>query len=374
MKKLFKKIISSLLVCATCSISAFASLESKIYKSMPENENYLVSPTSIKFALTMLANGANGETKNEILNFLEVSDLEEYNKIITSIINAYNDSENIKLNMTNSLWINKDRLKNTSILDSFKNTISKSFNGIIGQVNDKNAVDSINSWVYVKSNGQIKNLINNPSFSTCLVNTIYFKGNWADQFKNYSTTAGVFTDVFGKRRVIDFLHKLDNVLFYKDNDITAINLPYENKNIGMYIAIPNNKDFDIDKFNSVIPKMKYRRTDIAIPKFHSECDVELLELLKKFGVKSMFSDNSDFSNMFNNHDGIKVDKAIQKTSINVTESGTEASSATAVCMENCCLEPYPDVNFTADKPFYYFIRDNKSGEILFMGRYASSEK
>ena len=376
MKRLIKKFVSSLLVCATCSVSAFASFDSKIYKSMPEDKNYLISPTSIKFALTMLANGANGETKKEILDLLETKDIEEYNKLMTSMIKRYSENKNIKLNISNSFWINKDRLKNnsTKVLDSFKDIISKSFNGTFGKVNDKNAIETINKWAYNKTNGQISNLIDNPLFAACLINAIYFKGDWASQFKNYSTTVDVFTDAFGRKCLVDFMHKLDDVLYYEDKDVTAINLPYKDKDIGMYIAIPTSKSFDINKFNNIIPKMEYRRTDIAIPKFHSEFELELLELLKKIGIDKAFSENSEFSNIFNNNEEIKVDKAIQKTSIDVTELGTEASAVTAIALDNCCLEQPPEVDFSANRPFYYFIRDNKSGEILFMGRYAFAEK
>ena len=122
---------------------------------MPDDENYMVSPFSIKMAMMMVANGADGETQKEILNAFGVEDINEYNKLSKEIIQKYNSNEKVKLNVANSIWINKDIEALAKFDEEFKKLIAEYFDGTANEVNGTNAVELINKWCSEKTNGKI---------------------------------------------------------------------------------------------------------------------------------------------------------------------------------------------------------------------------
>ena len=352
--------------------------ENYVYELMskiPQNENYVISPLSLKMAMMMLANGAEGDTKAEITKAFNIADLDTYNTQVKEMIETLNTNENGEVNIANSIWFNKDCYGTDSadFSNAFKETITENYKGTAETVTKKNSVEAVNEWVKEQTKGKITNLVPeaNREYLAALVNAIYMKADWADPFTKEATYKETFTDIDGKETDIDFMHQTDHFYYYENGDTKIVRLPYTN-GLSMYIALGDTKTFESD-----IENMTYSKVNLSIPKFKIEYSTELNDILKAMGVSKAFSDNNnDFDQMMQNvPDSLKIDTVLQKAIIEVDEKGTEAAAATAIMMgETMALgEPEPIVEFKADKPFTYYITDDASGETLFAGRYVKAE-
>lgn len=341
-----------------------------ILKYISNEKNYMVSPFSLKMALMMTANGATGDTQKEMLEAFGIEEMAAYNKKAEELISRYNSTESVKLNVANSIWLNKDIALNTAFLEEFKSLIAQYYKGEANEVITEEAVTKINTWVEEKTNGKIKDLISDPMFLSALVNTVYFKGEWANQFDDYLTEKEIFTDINGIEVEKDFMNKTNRYSYFEDNTMQMIKMPYKDFKTSMYIAIPKvNTELD---FNNAINNMTSKKVNVTIPKFKVEYSITLNDILKEMGIQKAFGGQAEFTKMFesNSPDSFYISQVLQKTYIDVDENGTEAAAATAVIMMTSALKPQPEeiIEFVANKPFTYFIRDDESGEVLFLGK------
>ncbi len=347
----------------------------ELMSSLPEDKNYVISPLSLKMAMMMLANGAEGDTKAEITKAFNIADLDAYNAQAKEMIESLNANENGEVNIANSIWFNKDYYgtDNADFSDTFKKTITENYKGTAETVTNKNSVEAVNDWVEEQTKGKIKKLVPeaNREYLAALVNAIYMKANWAEPFTKEATYKETFTDVNGKETEIDFMHQTEHFDYYENGDTKIVRMPYTN-GLSMYIVLGDTKTFEND-----IENMTYSKVNLSIPKFKTEYSTELNDILKSMGAGRAFADNnSDFDSMMQNvPDPLKIDAALQKAIIEVDEKGTEAAAATAIMVGATMAfgEPEPIVEFKADKPFTYYIKDNASGETLFAGRYVKAE-
>lgn len=353
--------------------------EFNILKFMPDDKNYMVSPFSLKMAMSLAANGADGETKDEILTAFGIDNLDSYNTAAKELIERYEDTSSVKLNVANSIWLNKDVAgKDIKFTDEYKKLVSEYYKGTASEEDAKNIASKINSWVEKKTNNKIKDLIptGNAEFLSVLVNTIYFKGEWADQFEKFATQEEDFTDRDGNVSKTDFMHKTERFRFYEDENMKMVRVPYKGGQTAMYLVLPTNEDkMDIA---SALENMNSYEVRLSFPKFKTEYSLSFKEVLKHIGIEKAFDAwGAEFDKVM--FEGVKdgenayVDDVLQKTFIEVDENGTEAAAATAVIM-NKATSMGPGMEeikeFKADKPFIYFIRDDVTHEVLFIGEYA----
>lgn len=109
----------------------------------------------------------------------------------------------------------------------------------VTKVNSYNAVNEINSWVDNKTKGKITELISDSDFLACLVNATYFKGEWAVEF-NESDTKKLSLQIEMAKTELDFINTQGRLNYYEDSSVQIVRLPYKDKDISMYIAIPAN--------------------------------------------------------------------------------------------------------------------------------------
>jgi len=355
---------------------------------MPSDKNYMFSPFSIKMALALLANGASGETLKEILAVTGIENLQGYNDFSRFIIEKYARTDVIKFDIANSLWLNADNTS-TNFSEDYVNTIAKYYDAQVSRVTNQNAVEEINGWVNEKTKGKIRGIINSPAFIAQLVNAIYFKGRWAEQFSTEDTERDIFTDKNGKETELDFMFNTTFREYYEDNDAKIVRLDFENPrmssyedamrytniNVGMYVILPE-CEFDVaKKIDAVSAQMKNIEVKLYLPKFKIESEMDnIADVLKEMGISKAFSFDAELDKIFSDGKSVPVDSIIHKTYIGVDEEGVEAAAVTAMAMGSGLWEPRPEpVEFKADRPFYFVIRDNISGEILFMGEYAYAD-
>lgn len=356
------------LILVECGTGQSESFAWNLNEYMPTDKNYMFSPLSVKMAFAMAANGADGETRAEILKIFGIKDLAEFNEFSAQLIKEYSENEKVKLNIANSLWLNTDYYPNVDFEESFKDIIKNYYQGDSEKVNDENAVERVNSWVKNKTNDKITELISDSDFLAYIVNAIYFKGEWAKQFIEGATEKAEFTDRNGKKTEIDFMNMTDYFDYYEDDCVKMVKLPYKDRKTSMYVAIPAEKAVDLDKN---IEKMESKRVKLSLPKFKTEFGIKLVDILMQMGIQTAFlPGRADFSSMFTESDNVFITDVVHKTFINVDENGTEAAAVTGIEMEKTSIPTDDPVVFSADKPFTYFIRDDVNGEILFMGEYA----
>lgn len=365
----------------------------KLNVQMPQDKNYVFSPLSVKMALALAANGAEGVTKTEILNAVGITDIDEFNALSKELTERYGQTDILKLSIANSLWINKDKT-DQSFSSAFKKTAADYYNADANTVTDKNAVAEINSWVSKKTEGRIPQIVqNSDDFWAMIVNAIYFKGAWQNEFNKGATAPDTFTGADGAKTEIDFMNRTAWMSFAETNDLKIVELPYKNRSdkfsddgeylkseiyenidVSMYL-ISSDSDINVAaELEAAINDGGFKSTYIklSVPKFKIEYSEKLNTMLENIGIETAFDTNgANFGKMFDTGT-MFFEKVIHKTFISVDEKGTEAAAVTAIGMEGSSLPPEPVV-LKLDKPFYFAIYDNLSGEILFMGRYAYAE-
>ncbi|MBE7010912.1 MAG: serpin family protein [Ruminococcaceae bacterium] len=362
----------------------------KLNAQMPKDKNYMFSPMSIKMALSLAANGASGETQAEILKALGITNLDDFNALSKDLIARYSQTDILSLNIANSIWMNKDKTTQNFSKD-YKKTVADFYDAEVKSVQNANAVKEINGWVSDKTNGKIPTIIENADdFWAMLINAIYFKGAWQDEFHTAATRPDTFTSADGTTNTVDFMNKTKWFAYAETSSAKILELPYKNRvdkiadngeylgtdrydnlDVSMYLLLAED-DINIEQeLSAAFSKEAFGSTYIklSMPKFCIEYSTGLNDMLMNLGIATAFNPNhAEFQKMFD-QGNMWFTNTLHKTYIKVDEKGTEAAAVTAIGMAGSARPPEP-IELKFDKPFYFAIRDNTSGEILFMGRYA----
>lgn len=378
--------------CGTPAKSYFAD---DLNRGMDKSENYMFSPLSIKMALSLAANGAEGETLKEIAEVAEIYDVNEYNEKAKALIAEYADAKSVSLNVANSIWINKDE-STKNFADTYKMTLKDFYGAEAGEVTNKNAVKTINDWVNDKTNGKIAEIINTPDFWAALVNAVYFKGGWQDEFWESATAEDDFQNADGTVGKAMYMKNIYSYGYYSDENTTIVNIPYKNTvhevnengevtnfhrddmDISMYVMMTNaeSKVAELETWHG-LGMIKPQRVELYLPKFKIETSIKLNDILQNAGIVRAFDKyNAQFEKMFDKRDeyNMYIDSVLHKTYIDVDEKGTEAAAVTAIMMAGAASAPKEPKVVKFDKPFTFIIRDNQNEEILFMGEYLFAER
>lgn len=354
----------------------------EILKYMTKKENYMVSPFSLKMAMMLAANGAEGNTRSQILRAFGVTNIDNYNEYAKELIEKYNSNENVKLNVANSIWLNSTLAgENVKFALEYENLVAKYFDGVARVENEDDIASKANRWIEEKTNNRIKNMLNEKSkadFLSLLINTIYFKGEWAEQFEKEATSKDVFTDRSSQETKIDFMNITSRYSYYEDANMRMVKIPYQGHETSMYIVLPINED-ELDIQNA-LENMRMRKINLSIPKFKIEYRLSFADTLKQLGIKDAFDgQDARFKNVMfaadsQPNENIYIGDVLQKTFIEVDEAGTEAAAATAIIMKATSFLPEPEdiIDFKANRPFIYFVLDENNKDVLFIGEYAYS--
>ncbi len=354
------------------------------------NKNVFISPLSISMALTMTYNGAKDNTKaemNKVLGYEGITD----DKINNSyrILHSYleNIDENIKLNVSNSIWIREGQNINKEFININKDIFGAKVDNL--DFSKSSSVDKINNWIEKSTNNMIKDMLKGPidgDVIMYLINAIYFKGQWQEPFDTNNNIIGEFTNSEGEKSEIDFMRKVaaDDKTFYGEkNDFKAIKMPYDNGKVSMYAVLPKEglnidnfiNNLDMNKWNSIKKSIgkEQEAVNVSFPKFEMQYGTkELKGPLVALGMKDIFSDRANLSGIREN---IYVSSVLHQGKIEVNEKGSEAAAATIVEVRETAM-PIIDAPkaFIADRPFVFIIEDEESGTILFMGKLEEVKK
>ena len=354
------------------------------------NTNLIFSPASISIALAMTYAGAAGSTATEMaqaLHFtLPPAQLHPaFNALDQALASRGQgklgaDGGPMRLHIVNAAWAEKTYAFRSDFLD----TLAANYGAGVNLLDFLDAPEpsrlTINTWVADQTENKIQDLLppNSIDSSTALVltNAVYFNAAWNTPFDPNDTYDGSFTLLDGSGVTVKFM---DADLFalpaMQGTNFVAASLPYADKNLSLLVVVPDAGKFsqvesslDATALGALVAGLTGQHVSVALPRFKVETGTKLNELLKTLGMPSAFlSGIADFSGM----DGTRnlyIADVFHKAFIDVAEKGTEAAAATGVVMKTVSLPPPPDLVVNANRPFLYFLRDQPTGAILFMGR------
>lgn len=352
----------------------------KVVESEEDSKNIMISPLSISLALAMTYNGSDGTTKEAMEETLHLSGLsvDDINNSYKNLIEAMVSLDpKVILEIANSIWYRDDFY----VEQEFLNLNKTYFNAEVAAL-DFGAAESlytINNWVAENTNNKIKKIIDqiDPFDVMFLINAIYFKGMWTYQFDPEMTEDLPFHLQDGSVEDVPFMKMESDVMYYYDDLIEAIELPYGKGNYSMIIILPASGKTISDVLVQLTPESWeswlnnfYPRQglEIHLPKFRFEYEKGLKEVLSALGMSIAFSPGeADFSKI-NSLFQLFISQVKHKTFIDVNEEGTEAAAVTAVTISLTSIQP-PNI-FEANQPFFFLIKENQSNAIIFSGKVA----
>ena len=314
-------------------------LFSEIQKSQ-SNENVFVSPISIAIALSMTYNGAGGETQEAMaktLNFqgMSLEEINQANKELGILLNSLNPET--QLNIANSIWTGKGISFSPSFLQVNQDFYQSQVRKI--DFSHPESLKIINNWVKDKTEGKIEKIIQelNSNDVMVLLNAIYFKGNWNQQFSEYFTREMRFYLANGTQKQHPIMFQSSRHLYYQNEYFQAVSLRYAKGLISMYIFLPM-EQVGLEGFYQVLNeenwknwmlKFRHNKINLGLPKFKTEYEVTLNDALKSLGMKIAFDKSAaDFSGMGPIPPNLYISEVKHKTFVEVNETGTEAAAVT----------------------------------------------
>nr|XP_025036741.1 leukocyte elastase inhibitor isoform X3 [Pelodiscus sinensis] len=337
----------------------------------------------------MVVLGARGNTETQLLKTLHFDVVEELHsrfQTLTSDINRSGAPYLLKL--ANRLYGEKTY----SFLEDFLTKTQKLYRADLATVDFLHASDEarkqINQWVGEQTEGKIPKLLSESSVNSMtklvLVNAIYFKGSWAEKFKETNTKEMQFRLNKKEKKPVQMMYQKEKFPFGYISELKCrmLELPYDGKDLSMIILLPDDINDDstgLQKLEKQLTLEKLQEwtqpqnmhpidTHVHLPKFKLEDSYDLKSALTGLGLQDIFDcGKADLSGMSGARN-LFLSQIVHKSFIDVNEEGTEAAAATAAIANFCMLM---EEDFNADHPFLFFIRHKPTQSILFFGRYAS---
>ena len=347
--------------------------------------NIFFSPLSMYTAFSMVYEGARGETAGQMQSVFGFEpDKSLRHNATASLMSSLNRQDpHATLTLANSLWLADWFYPYDSYLNTVNNTYLADIDSVdFSKEGREESARSINGWAANKTQGKIPSVINPQEIkndtSSVLLNAIYFKGTWENQFKPERTTKNNFWT--GSQNVMADFMRMKSWFDYAGYDgVQVLRMSYDGDRLSMLIILPSDKD-GLDQLEDTVTAgqiglwlegMYSADVIIQIPKFEVRTHYELNQPLMDMGVKDVFHNRTaDLSGMaeLKPDQTLYVKRATQDAYVKVNEEGTEAAAVTAISGGMNESIPPPPIFFTADHPFLFLIQDDESGAILFMGR------
>lgn len=344
-------------------------------------ENLLISPLSIQLALAMTANGADGQTLQEMESALGRGiPLEQLNEYLHSYADGLPSEKKAKLSIANSIWF-RDRADQLTVNESFLQTNSNYYGAEVFK-RDFNAttLKEINNWVDHNTDGMIDKIIDTIDDASMmyLINAMAFEAEWAEPYNEYAISEGSFTTLAGNQQTVSMLHGSETT-YLSDGRATGFTKPYAGGKYSFAVLLPNEGEDLYDYISSLtgqqLAEMLNSTEDVKVitqmPKFSYEFELTMNDILAEMGMPTAFDGKmADLSRLGSSTAGnLYIGKVLHKTFIQVDGMGTRAGAATSVEIY-CGSANAPATNIKeviVDRPFVYMILDNETNLPIFMG-------
>ena len=330
-----------------------------------KDANLAVSPYSAGVALSMLAEGAEGQTRAE------------FNKALNDCLFKSEDlggNDKITVNSVNSLWVDD----NFSVRNRYVSLMQKDFDALVTTLSfsDPATVKAINNWCSEHTNGKITEIIDelSPNDVMVLVNALYFKAPWLNSFDEHMTSSAKF---HGSKSVsdVDMMARKAYMNYAEYNGCQLVELPYEGGRYAMYVLLPP-EDMDINEligylsqesYDAAMNSLQSKEVLLKMPKVKVETSLLLNQSLQHMGIRTAFTGAADFKGI-SEMGPLSLGLVKQKCYVEISEKGTEAAAVTSAQIRMTALRPSQYVRMTVDRPYLFFVTDKQESNILFAGR------
>ena len=292
--------------------------------------------------------------------------------------------QDFQLSIANSIWGQRD----FAFLPAYLDLLAQNYGAGLRLVDFAGAPEpsrqAINDWVSQQTKDKIKDLFPQGSIDEntrlALVNAIYFKASWLNAFYEDNTSEGIFHLKDGGQVSVPMMVSGSAASYYEQGDgYQAVALPYLGDTTRMVVVLPDEGQFDAfeaglnaEKIDQILNGLSGAEVELTLPKFKIESSFNLSDTLAGMGMADAFdTSKADFSGMDGQRD-LFISQVVHKAFVNVDEKGTEAAAATGVAVGATAIQ-YPTV-VKVDRPFLFFIYEQKSGTILFTGRVTDPAK
>ena len=375
-------------------------------KSSTSDRNFLLSPYSIQSALAMTYAGAKGDTRVEMAKVLYYPDddtevhrsFAALRKALDDVIQkTVRDAERmqksggkinpITLTMANRLFGRTGYAFRQAFLDLVKDNYGAPFEPLDFVRNAPGATKFINNWVEEQTRQRIRDLIPDGALNDLtrlvLVNAIYLKVPWADEFSVSATKPQTF--YLGANNLISTPTMTTKRLlgYAKREGFTVLTIPYRGGDLQFLVLLPDKVDGLVDLEKGLTggllagcASLERHEVILYLPRFKLEPPtIPLRKELQALGMKTAFdipqgSANFDGMAPRNPDDYLYISEVFHKAFLSLDEKGTEAAAATAVAMlpTMSAVRPKPKpIEVRVDHPFLFAIQDRASGACLFLG-------
>jgi serine protease inhibitor len=343
--------------------------------------NLFFSPYSISTALGMTYAGARGNTQTQMAQALHFAlDQKQIHPAFAQLGVDLEDATRlgqVQLKIANALWPRKGY----KFLKPFLSLVKKYYGVKITPADFSDEAASrrlINEWVEEKTEEKIKDLIAEGALDSAtrmvLVNAIYFKGAWKEEFDPLRTAEAPFLTAPDLHMQVPMMNCKHNYRYAETDTLQIIELPYAGGRLSMLVLLPVEVDglaklediLKLENLETWIKDLNETEVDVSLPKFEMSFPFRLDDTLISMGMADAFTEQADFSGMDGSRE-LYIGAALHKAFVAVNEQGTEAAAASAVVMVTKGMS-ISSIVFRADHPFLFLIRDNLTGSLLFIGR------
>ncbi|PNX76015.1 serpin-ZX-like protein [Trifolium pratense] len=375
-------------------------------KQSHQDKNVVFSPLSLQVVLSIIAAGSDGPTRQQLLDFLRFKSTDHLNSFVSHLLSvilknvtpshqpclpfleAAPPTTPVCLSFANGVWVEQS----LTLQSSFKQIVTTDYKATLASVDFQNKADEVtnevNLWVEKETNGLIKEILPQGSVHNLtrliFANALYFKGVWDYPFFDQETKDYDFHLLNGSSVKVPFMTSKKNQFIRAFNDFKVLRVPYQQgddqRKFSMYFFLPNAKDglsalvenvaSESELLDHKLPLDKVEVGDFRIPRFNISFELETSDMLKELGVVLPFYGGGLTKLVYDSKvsEELHVSEIFHKSFIKVNENGTEAAAATVVTIELQCARNVPTrLDFVADHPFLFMIREDITGTILFVG-------
>lgn len=352
--------------------SASNSFSASLYQKAVEGKsgNIIMSPVSIQAALSLAYFGSAGETENQMKSALNYGLIEKPKLLEFMKEFADNTKKSSDLQFANKIYVS-DKY---SVKPSFKEVAVDSFNSEVENVNfsdAKKVAKKVNKWVKARTNGKIKDVVDEKSISSSLVmmilNAVHFKAAWQNKFHDAFTVLDQF-----------YLNDQDSVETkfmkhqkhyrhgeFKDLHFSIVELPFKNSDMVMMIFLPDSNsglsqfEENLHKIdlNDISSKLTGKAVALKLPKFKINFNQQLREVLEKLGMGRIFTGRAEFPEFLTSPVPVYVSSVVHKAFIELDENGVEAAAVTLIEVSTSSLViPRHVTEFNVNRPFFFALK------------------
>jgi len=335
--------------------------------------NVAIAPISVAMALQIVYNGAGGVTQQGMAQTLQLGSLsmQALNNDNAALQGSLlNPDPQVQLTIANSLWMH---LGIDAVQASFTQMDQMYYGATVGDL--AGAPANVNAWVSTATDGLITNILPNVDYAgviAVIANVIYFKGQWTTAFDPSQTAPAPFTLADGSQVSVQMMHQSANYGYLKGANFQALRIPYGQGRMSMLLVMPDAGTSLNSLLGSVtsdaiagwVGQLQTGFGSVALPRFSTTYGASLVQPLTALGMQDAFCSSQQAS--FPGIGLACIGDVEHKTVVEVDESGTVAAGATTVSILPVAVE-LPLFTVTLDHPFLYAIRDDKTGELLFIG-------